>query len=106
MRQKRNRLGSEEKPPRPPNNAAAHVREEYPYQLAIWLECKDTCINAIYESVLNVPDALEIVEQYMLEKKILPTADPQNEPLAGLINRFRSEIQDELGDLNKILLTF
>ena len=42
----------------------------------------------------------------MLEKEILPAADPQKEPLAGdlldkLINLFRGEIQNELGDLNK-----
>ena len=43
----------------PPNNAAAHVCEEYPNQLAILFERKNTCINAIYESVLNVADALE-----------------------------------------------
>ena len=48
---------------RPPNNAAAHVREEYPN----------------HDLVGNVPDALEIVKQYMLEKETLPAADPQKE---------------------------
>ena len=38
-------------------------------------------ISAMNESVLNVPDALGIVEQYMLRKEILPVA--QKEPLAG-----------------------
>ena len=50
----------------------------------------------MYESVLKVLD----VEPYVLEKEILPTADPQKEPLASdqlekLFNRFRGEIQDE-----------
>ena len=37
MRKKRNHLRLEDKPPRPPNNAVAHVRGEYSNQLAIWL---------------------------------------------------------------------
>ena len=57
-RKKRNHIGLEEKPPRPHNNASAHVREEYLNLLAIGLEHKDTCISAIYKSVLNVHDAL------------------------------------------------
>ena len=41
IREKRNHLKLEAKPPRSPNNAAAHVLEEYPHQLAISLERKD-----------------------------------------------------------------
>ena len=75
-------------------------------QLAIWLVRKETCISAIYESVFNVPDALEIVEQYIyVYKEILPASDPQTEPLASdvlekLVNQFCGKIQDELGNLN------
>ena len=106
MRKKRNHLGLEDRPARPPNNAQAQVRADFRTDTALWLERKDTCVSAIYEAVLNVPDALEIVEQYILEKDILPAADPEKEVLAGelltrLIIRFRGEIQDELGDLNK-----
>ena len=47
-------------------------------------------------------DALEIVEQYMLEKKSFQLLLLKKNPLAAdrLINRFRSEIQDEMSDLN------
>ena len=49
------------------------------------------------------PEALEIVEQYIGEKEILPAKDPNKEIwakelMARLIVRFRGEIQDELGD--------
>ena len=43
-----------------------------PNNLAIWMERKDTCFSAIYKSVLKVPNALEIAEQYMLGKNISP----------------------------------
>ena len=54
----------------------------------------------------SVPKALEIVEQYMVEKEILLAGDPNKEVLASelverLMGRFRGEIQDELGDLNR-----
>ena len=106
MRRKRNHLGLEDRPARPPHNASAQIRAEYRADLATWLERKDTCVSTIYEAVLKVPDALEIVEQYILEKEILPAADPNKEVMAGellqlLIVRFRGAIQDKLGELNK-----
>ena len=65
---------------------------------------KDTCVRSIYEAVQSVPEALEIVEQYMVEKEILLAGDPNKEILASelverLMGRFRGEIQDELGNL-------
>ena len=99
-------MGLENRPERPPNNAAAAVRQEYKEELAAWLERKDTCVSAAYESVQAVPEALEIVDQYILEKEILDADDPDKEVLAKdlvsrLVNRFRGEVQDELGDLNR-----
>ena len=104
--QLRNHLGLEERPTRPPNNAAAAIRAEYKMELSEWLERKHTCVSSIYESVQGVPEALEIVEQYIREKEILPANNPNKEVSASklierLIVRFRGEIQDELGDLNK-----
>ena len=106
MRKNRNHLGLEEKPERPPPGAAAAVKAEYKHDLAAWLERKDTCVSSIYEAVQKVPEALEVVEQYILEKEILPGNAINKEVLAKelldrLVLRFRGEIQDELGDLNK-----
>ena len=63
-------------------------------------------MSAIYETVQRVQDALEIIDQYILEKEILPAGDPNKDVLASevlqrLILRFRGAIQYELGDLNK-----
>ena len=58
---KQNQLGLEVTPPKPPNNAAAHVRD-CSNQLTSWLVRKVTCIIAIYDYVLIVPDAPEKVE--------------------------------------------
>ena len=49
-------------PVRPPNNPAAAVRAEYKKDIKEWLERKDTCVSAIYETAQHVPNALEIVE--------------------------------------------
>ena len=48
-------------------------------ELSEWLERKDTCVSSIYESVQGVPEALEIVEQYLREKEILPANNPNKE---------------------------
>ena len=63
------------------------------------------CVRSIYEAVQSVPEALEIVMQYMVEKKIILPGDLKKEVLASklverLIGRFHGKIQDELGDLN------
>ena len=111
MRKNRNHLGLEEKPERTPPGAAATVRAEYKHNLAAWLERKDTCVSSIYEAVQKVPEALEVVELYNLEKEILPGNAINKEVLAKelldrLVLRFRGEIQDELGDLNKKITHF
>ena len=82
-RKRRNHLGLEERPARPPNNAAAAIRAEYKMDLCEWLERKDTCVSSIYESVQGVPEALEIVEQYIREKETLPAKKPNKEVLAS-----------------------
>ena len=102
----KNHLGLEEKPERPPQGAAAAVRVEYKHDLAAWLERKDTCVSSIYEAVQSVPDALKIVEQYMVKKIILLAGDPNKEVLASelvekLIGRFHSKILYKLGDFNR-----
>ena len=111
MRKKRNHLGLEAPPVRRPNNAAAAVRAEYKKDIEEWLERKDTCVSAIYETVQHVPDTLEIVDQYILEKEILLAGDPNKDVLASellqrLFLRFRAAIQYELGDLNKKITDF
>ena len=64
----------------------------------IWYERKDSCSSAIiYKSVLKVPNTLEIVEQYMLEKKILCRWS-----IKKLINQFRGEIWNVLGAYNNL----
>ena len=92
-------------------NASAAAKTEYRIALDTWLERKDTCVSAIHEAVEGIPDALEIADQYILEKDILPQDDPDKEVLASellerLVLRFRGEIQDELGDLNKKFTDF
>ena len=93
---------------RPPGAAAA-VKAEYKHDLAAWLERKETCVSSIYEAVRKVPEALEVVEQCILEKEILPGNAVNKEVLAKdlldrlvVVVRLRGEIiQDKLGDLNK-----
>lgn len=53
-----------------------------------------------------VPEALEIVDKYILENEVLPADDPNQEVIVRdlvrrVMNRYRGEIQDELGDLNQ-----
>ena len=111
MCKKRNHLGLEGRPACPPNNASAAAKAEYRTALDTWLGRKDTFVGAIYEAVEGIPDTLEIADQYILEKDILPQDDAEKEVLAielleRLVTRFRAEIQDELGDLNKKFTDF
>ena len=104
MRKRRNHLGLEDRPERPPNNAIA-IRGDFKLELSERLKQKDSCVSSIYESVQGIPEALEFVEQYIREKEFLPANDPIKEVLVKelierLNARFRGEIQDELGDLN------
>ena len=39
------------------------------------MERKDTCVSKIYESVQLDPEVPEIMDQYVLEKEILPADD-------------------------------
>jgi hypothetical protein len=112
MKKKRNHLGLEPHGlVRPANNAPQAAKEAYRQELETWKERKDTCISAIYDAAENDSEALEIVNQYLREKEALPIADPLREPLASdlitnLINRFRGELEDEVGDLNSKFTNF
>jgi hypothetical protein len=84
MKKKRNHLGLEpHRLIRPANNAAAEVKEIYLRALEAWQERKDTCVSEIYSAVEVNSDALEIADQYLLEKEILPVNDPNKETLAS-----------------------
>ena len=69
MRKNKIHLGLEDKPECRPQGTAAAVKAEHKQDLAAWLEQKDTCARSICKAVQSVPEALEIVEQYMMEKK-------------------------------------
>ena len=107
MRKKRNHTGTGDRSEQPPNVAPAQVKAEYRLAVNTWLERKNTCVSAIYETLGGVQDALEITNQYILEKEILPqmaqTRRSWPKLLNRLIDRFKGEIHNELGDLNKIL---
>ena len=67
------------------------------------LKRKDTCVSSIYEAAQSLPEALEIVEQYMVEKEILLAGNPNKEVLASelverLIGRFCGENLNDIGD--------
>ena len=54
----------------------------------------------------GISDPLEITNQYILEKDILPKDDPDKEVQASkqlkrFVNRYRGEVQDELEGSNK-----
>ena len=112
MKKKRNHLGLEPHGlVRPANHATAAVKETYQKALEAWQERKDTCVSEIYNAVEDNADALEIVDQYLLEKEILPANHADKETLASelltrLINRFRGEIEDEVGDLSSKFTQF
>ena len=40
---------------------------------------KDTCVSSVHGSVLGVPETLDIVPQYIREKKILSFNDPNED---------------------------
>lgn len=80
MRKKRNHLGLE---PHglvmPGAGANAETRNIYRAALEAWKERKDTCVSAIYESVEENPDALEIVDQCFWKRKLSqPTIQTKN----------------------------
>ena len=70
------------------------MRAEYKIELSERLEVKDTCVSSIYESVQRVPEALEIVEQYIRGKEILLNKEVlTSEFIERLIVRFRGEVR-------------
>jgi hypothetical protein len=76
-----------------------------------WLERKDTCVSTIYVACQDDCDANAIVAQYMLEKEMLPDGHADKDTSARelrdrLLIRFRGELQDELGELNKQYTSF
>ena len=103
----RSHLSMEGRHVRPQINAAAAVRHGYKEDLALWLEQKDTCVSSIYEAVKMVPEEHEIVDQYVLDKEMLPTNDSNKEVLAkelcSLVERFCGGTQYKLRDLNFII---
>jgi hypothetical protein len=87
----------------PTINAADEMKLAFERKVEEWKEQKDTCIGIIYECAANNGEALEIVDQYVLEKEILPANDTNKESLASelttrLVNRFRGELEDEIVD--------
>ena len=92
------------KPTEPPTSVPTHPRTAAtrPEQ---WMELKNTCVSEIYESVQLDPKALEIVDQYVLEKKILSADDDHKVILASeliirLTEIFGGKIEVELGELS------
>ena len=103
MKKKQNHLGLEPHGlVRPVNNAATKVKEVYRKALEVWQE---RSVSEIYNAVEDNTDALEIVDQYLLEKEIL-AANHADELLTRLIDRFRGEIEDEVGDLSSTFTQF
>jgi hypothetical protein len=90
---------------------AAGARAAWQKLMDTWLERKDTCVSTIFVSCQDDCDASSIVAQYMLEKEMLPDGHANKETSASelrdrLLNRFRGELQDELGELNKRYTSF
>jgi hypothetical protein len=97
-------------PPVLVGNAVA-ARATWEKLMDIWLERKDTCVSTIYVACQEDCDATAIVAQYMLEKEMLPDGHANKETSASelrdrLLNRFRGELQDELGELSKKYTSF
>jgi hypothetical protein len=106
MTRNRNHLGFE----RPPTLVGSqHAKHEK--AMEVWLERKDTCVSTIFTACRYDAVALEVVKQYRREKMMLPDTDPNKDTLASelldrLTIRFRGELQDELGELNKQFTQF
>ena len=84
MKKNRNHLGLED-PPAGGRN------------LESWRERNDTCVSTIWEACEHDPDVLEVANQYLEGKAILPADDPAKEVLSSellqtLVDRFRGEI--------------
>ena len=76
MRKKRNHLGLEHR------LSDLRTTQQQPLEQNTKRVLKNVW-SAIYETVQHVPDALEIVDQYILEKKILPAGDLNKDVLAS-----------------------
>lgn len=90
MKKNRNHLGLED-PPAGGRN------------LESWRERNDTCVSTIWEACEHDPDVLEVANQYLEGKAILPADDPAKEVLSSellqtLVDRFRGEIGTVIGE--------
>ena len=89
MKKNRNHLGLEPKPA-----GGGRARE-------LWHERNDTCVATIWEACEHDADVLEVANQYMEAKALLPDDDPNkevlsNEMLQTLVDRFRGELGNVL----------
>jgi hypothetical protein len=70
MKKKRNHLGlTPHGLVTPAINASDEMKLAFERKVEEWKERKDTCISIIYECASNNGEALEIVDQYVLEKE-------------------------------------
>jgi hypothetical protein len=95
----------------PAINASDEMKLAFERKVEEWKERKDTCISISYECASNHGEALEIADQYVLEKEILPANDANKESLASeltsrLVNRFRGELEDEIADFSSQFTNF
>jgi hypothetical protein len=67
----------------PAINASYEMKLAFERKVEEWKERKDTCISIIYEYTSKNGEALEIVDQYVFEKEILPANDANKESLAS-----------------------
>jgi hypothetical protein len=99
MSHKRAHLGLRSAPVQAGNAAAAHQKA-----LENWKERNDICVSSIYLSCAGNTDALEIADQYLLEKEILDDDDADKEPEAKeLLKRLHDKFKlDEIDELIKV----
>jgi hypothetical protein len=84
MKKKRNHLGlTPHGLVAPAINGSDGMKLAFERKVEEWKERKDTCISIIYECASNNGEALEIVDQYVLEKEILPANNANKESLAS-----------------------
>ena len=106
MRLKQNHLGLLIKP-----RQLADTPSQWRKKVELWEERNATCMSVIYEACGGNPDALEIADQYMLEKDMLADNAVDKNPVAielmkRVTDRFKDDAQDELGELNREFTSF
>jgi hypothetical protein len=99
MAHKRSHLGLRSAPVQAGQAAAAHQKA-----LENWKERNDTCVSSIYLACAGNTDALEIADQYLLEKEILDEDDADKDPEAKeLLKRLHDKFKlDEIDELIKV----